>query len=167
MLSSISSYIWGGNAMEESEQDQSVSTPTTTPPRRDSSPVVEDWVLVGNQPAPGNLTGLHPLPPVTPSTNSSASSNIGEEEGQEEVDQLVGQDSNTRVPVRASHDHSVGLKSLKSAQICKQRNSGKALSSKALKRSNKAVINNGKKKESCKYSMPIKSAGFNKNLKQC
>lgn len=178
MFTSISSYIWGASNPEEDEVQQTTTTATTEVPpaaassrRRDESPATpEDWVLVGNQPAPGDLAGHHPLPSLTPSTPSAASSVIGEEEetpaeAVAPAGAPVGQD-NTRVPVRMSHDHTVGLKGLKSAQICKQRSSGKALSSKALKRSNQAVIN-GKRKETVRYNLPIKSAGLNKNLKQC
>jgi len=175
MFSSISSYIWGSSPADNEEGEAPVVGPAGTAPapapRRDESPnTPEDWVVVGNQPAPGDLAGHHPLPSLTPSSSpSSASSDAGEDETSATVADPapVGQENNTRVPVRMSHDHSVvGLKGLKSAQICKQRSSGKALSSKALKRSNQAVIN-GKRKDMVKYNMPIKSAGLNKNLKQC
>lgn len=167
MLSSISSYIWGGNPDVVSVDD------ALPPPRRprDESPAAEDWEFVGNQPAPGSLSGLDPLPPLTPSSNSEVSSAYGDHEYQPSaVEPLdgVGQDyNNTRVPVRAGHDlTAVGIKGLKASQLCRQRQSGKALSSKAIKRSNKAVMC-GRKQQTAKYNMPIKAAGMNKNLKQC
>jgi hypothetical protein len=58
-------------------------------------------------------------------------------------------------------------KLLKAAQLTRQRNSGKALSSKSLKRSNKAVMVQGSRKNSSRNNFPIKMAGANKNLKQC
>ena len=58
-------------------------------------------------------------------------------------------------------------KSVKSAQLIKQRNSGKTLSSKALKRSNKTVhAESGKRQSSARINFSIKMAG-NRNLKQC
>lgn len=156
------------------------------------SPVTEDWVLVGGHPpAPGNLTGAAAVDLAdiaitatssTTNTTSSASSEADEDElrhdgGDQEVvrpaqiAQLqltaghLGQQEEaqpTRTAVRSVVQPATQLKSLKSAQICRQRNSGKALSSKSLNRSNKAV-----RRESIKYNMSIKSAGFNKNLKQC
>lgn len=120
--------------------------------------------------------------PNNTTTSSSASSEADEDElhhdgGDQEVvrpaqiAQLqltaghLGQEEaqpTPRTAVRSVVQPATQLKSLKSAQICRQRNSGKALSSKSLNRSNKAV-----RRESIKYNMSIKSAGFNKNLKQC
>ncbi len=154
MFTSISSYIWGENREEE----------PSVPAHRPSSPVGEDWVLVGTQPAPGNLGSLDPLPSLTPSSNSSEAGDEVLDDLQTDEDVALGHD-HARVPVRARQDQAVALKSLRSAQISKQKNSGKALSSKALKRSNKAVMSS--RKETAKYNMPIKSAGLNKNLKQC
>ena len=157
MFSSISSYIWGQEGAPE-EGGEAVALPPS--PLRDPSPSGEEWVLVGNQPAPGSLSGLDPLPPSS-SNPSSASSEAGEDpEGQ------LGHSESTRVPIRAGHDASISLKNLRAAQLSRQKNTGKALSSKALKRGNKAVIP-GKRREVGKYNMSIKAAGFNKNLKQC
>lgn len=158
MFNSISSYIWG----EEQE-----TAPTSSSPPRDPSPVPEDWVLVGPQhsSAPGNLGALRPLPPVTPS-ESSNSSESGEELNPSDESPL-GARQQQQQPVRAAPDNRVSLKNLRSAQISKQKNSGKALSSKALARSNMTVIG-GRKKDHKKFNnMSIKSAGMNKNLKQC
>jgi len=194
MLSSISSYIWGpseepiGKLADEMDDDERSSLNSSPPlmlppaatPEDLNSPTAttEDWVLVGQQPQPGNLAtgGIGPLPPVTPSSVSSASSIIGEDD----LPRQVGEESHSqagshRLPAQSSSQAvqvsaSASLKSLKAAQVCRQRSSGKALSSKSLKRSNKAVIScgGGKRREnSSKYNMSIKSAGYNKNLKQC
>ena len=56
---------------------------------------------------------------------------------------------------------------VKSAQITKQKTSGKAMSSKALNRNNKALFASGSKKHVTRQSFNIKMAGANKNLKQC
>merc|ERR1711915_1005371 len=56
---------------------------------------------------------------------------------------------------------------VKSAQITKQKTSGKALSSKALSRSNKVAFASVNKKYATRQSFNIKMAGSNKNLKQC
>jgi hypothetical protein len=154
MFTSISTYIWGEN------QEENPSLPAPRP----ASPVGEDWVVVGNQPAPGNLGALDPLPSLTPSSTSSEAGDEVQDDLRQAEDIALGHD-HPRIPVRARQENSVGLKHLRSAQISKQKNSGKALSSKALKRSNKAVMSS--RKEGSKYNMPIKSAGMNKNLKQC
>ena len=87
MFSTISSYIWGGEAEATGDQQQpleaapqatavpatAVSRPKTANSRRkvqqrDQSPQNgDDWVLIGDDPAPGNLSGdaLDPLPPVS------------------------------------------------------------------------------------------------------
>merc|ERR1711970_1011589 len=58
-------------------------------------------------------------------------------------------------------------KSLKSAQLEKQRTTGKTLSSKALKRTNNSRhAEVGKRANSKRTNFPIKMAG-NRNLKQC
>jgi len=165
MFSSISSYIWGGE--EETAAAVPPAAASSSPPR-DPSPVPEDWVLVGGQhsTAPGNLGALRPLPPVSPaSSNSSESGEEPNHHPPEEVESPLG--ARQQQPIRASPENRVSLKSLRSAQISKQKNSGKALSSKALARNNMTVIC-GKKKEQKKFNnMSIKSAGMNKNLKQC
>ncbi len=88
MFSTISSYIWGGEAEAIGDQQPleaapeatvvpataAVSRPKTANSRRkavqqrDQSPQNgDDWVLIGDDPAPGNLSGdaLDPLPPVS------------------------------------------------------------------------------------------------------
>jgi hypothetical protein len=185
MFSSISSYIWGGESEAEGGLQQETNglnqptpaptkavadRPRTTPSRRqkqqqrDQSPHNgDDWVLIGNEPSPGNLSGdaLHPLPPV------SAGSSVN---GDQVVSDL-SPDSATRVPVPRQAPELDTLqqkeKCLHQAQLSKQRNTHKALSSKALKRSNKAVTSSGRKQNYSKFNLPIKSAGLNKNLKQC
>lgn len=141
MLSSISSYIWGGEA-ENGPIEAVVAAP---PALRDPSPVQSDWVLVGNQPGPGSLSGLEPL--NTPSA-SEAPSEVGEENGQATPAASGGQQRAVRP---ANHEASVSLKHLKAAQISRQKNSGKALSSKALKRGNKELIYREKKRLNMNY----------------
>ena len=160
MLSSISSYIWGGEA--EAAESATAATITTSstddaaasrqPPPREPSPAggTEDWVLVGpNQPAPGNLSGLAPLPPVTPSPAVSSASSVSGDEAEEEESDVEEEDgerplepADSRLPSRAAAETrlSSGQGLMRSAQISRQKNSGKALSSKALKRTNKVIV---------------------------
>lgn len=185
MFSSISSYIWGeeAEATEAAGTTPSLQQPTPAElkataeverPRavgthsrrikqqkRDQSPQNgDDWVLIGNDPSPGSLNGdaLDPLPPM------SADSSVNGDQGDSDI---TSDTSSTQVPVPRHQDvQQQTQKCLRQAQLTKQRNTSKALSSKALKRSNKAVTC-GKKMNIAKFSLPIKSAGFNKNLKQC
>jgi len=171
MFSSISTMFWG------EEQDGSSSNGSVPLPRRDESPAGDDWVLVGSSsPAPGDLGALEPLRTPASSTHSSnlPSSTVSEagdeeEEGEPEpaTTRVVNQRPNA-APSRLDALAMAEAKSLKLAQLEKQRNSGKTLSSKALKRTNKSrhADNVGKKANSKRSNFPIKMAG-NRNLKQC
>jgi len=169
MFSSISSYIFGG---EEAQTPQTQVEEARAP--RDHSAEGEDWVLVGDAPgpAPGDLGAALPALPALPSgasspSGSSTSSNNGDAEPMEDS-----------VPVAARHraHHPTALaqqaakkefQHVKSAQITKQKTSGKAMSSKALNRTNKAVFASTTKKYATRQSFNLKMAGSNKNLKQC
>ena len=59
------------------------------------------------------------------------------------------------------------LETVRSAQLGRQKHSGKALTSKALKRKNQTVYSQGNKKQIWKQNPNLKMAGANKNLKQC
>ena len=167
MFSSISSYIFGG---EEAQTPQALVEEVRAP--RDHSAEGEDWVLVGDAPgpAPGDLGAALPALPSGASSpsSSSSSSNNGDAEPMEDT-----------VPVAARHraHHPTALaqqaakkefQHVKSAQITKQKTSGKAMSSKALNRTNKAVFaSSTTKKYATRQSFNLKMAGSNKNLKQC
>jgi hypothetical protein len=169
MFSSISNYIWGE---ETAEEQTSVAAPipeTKTP--RDQSPEGEDWVLVGETsgPAPGNLGGSLPLPSgsSSPSSASSASSDAGDVEPMEETLPVAARHRAHHPTTIAQHAAKKEFQQVKSAQITKQKTSGKALSSKALSRSNKVAFASVNKKYATRQSFNIKMAGSNKNLKQC
>ena len=158
--------LWG------EEQDSSAQVPI---PRRDESPAGDDWVLVGgSSPAPGDLGGLEPLRTPASSTNSSnLPSSSASEAGDDEVvepepatTRVVNQRPNT-APNRLDALAVAEAKCLKSAQLEKQRTTGKTLSSKALKRTNNSRhAEVGKRASSKRTNFPIKMAG-NRNLKQC
>ena len=170
MFSSISTMFWG------EEQDGSSSSNGGSVPvarRRDESPAGDDWVLVGSSsPAPGDLGALEPLRTPVSSTHSSnqPSSTVSEagdddeEEPEPATTRVVNQRPNA-APSRLDALAMAEAKSLKSAQLEKQRNSGKTLSSKALKRTNKSR-HEDKGSNSKRSNFPIKMAG-NRNLKQC
>merc|ERR1711974_193277 len=135
MFSSISTMFWG------EEQDGSSSNASVPLPRRDESPAGDDWVLVGSSsPAPGDLGALEPLrTPASSAHSSNLPSSTVSEAGDEEAEpepastRVVNQRPNA-APSRLDALAMAEAKSLKSAQLEKQRNSGKTLSSKALKR---------------------------------
>jgi len=169
MFSSISTMFWG------EEQDGSSSSNGSVPVarRRDESPAGDDWVLVGSSsPAPGDLGALEPLrtPASSNSSSNQPSSTVSEagddDEGEPEpaTTRVVNQRPNA-APSRLDALAMAEAKSLKSAQLEKQRNSGKTLSSKALKRTNKSR-HEDKGSNSKRSNFPIKMAG-NRNLKQC
>jgi len=171
MFSSISSYIWGGEG--EAASDEASPNVLATPPRS-PSPSGDDWVMVGPTPAPGDLTGaLTPLP-ATPASLSGTSTPASSEESEAEEIGSTAQppmvinrgrpnDPAARVQALISEEE----KQERQSQIQKQKNSGKALSSKALKRSNKAIMADQGKKAAFRQNFNIKMAGNNKNLKQC
>lgn len=148
--------IWG--------EEEAVSVPAPLP--RSESPILQDWVVVGpSSPAPGDLASLEPLRPgssTPPSVPSSASSEVGEEAEAAMVTRERPHPATSRLDTLAAEE----VKSSKSAQLVKQRNSGKSLSSKALNRSNKCVLAESGKRGVPRANFNIKMAG-NKNLKQC
>jgi len=169
MFSSISSYIWGGEA---ASAEEAAPNALATPPRS-PSPSGEDWVMVGPTPAPGDLTGaLEPLP-GTPSSLSGTSTPASTEESEaEEVGSTAqplvvnrGRPNDPAARVQALVTQEV--KQVRQSQIQKQKNTGKALSSKALKRTNKSIMAEHGKKAAFRQNFNIKMAGSNKNLKQC
>jgi len=175
MFSSISSYIWGGENEAASSEEASPNVLSTPPTPRSPSPSGDDWVMVGPTPAPGDLTGaLTPLP-VTPASLSGTSTPASLDEGEAEEIGSTAQppivinrgrpnDPAARVQALVSEE----VKQERQSQIQKQKNTGKALSSKALKRSNKTIMaEQGKKTAAFRQNFNIKMAGNNKNLKQC
>jgi hypothetical protein len=80
-----------------------------------------------------------------------------------------GEAGRSRVP--ANINRSLGTpqaKLQKTAQLTRQRSSGKAISSKSLKRSNKnSLVVGNKRKTINRTNFNIKMAGADKNLKQC
>ncbi len=189
MLSSISSYIWGGSAAAAGDGDENPSTDgaAAVRPPREPSPFEggEEWVLVGATPAPGNLGGaLEPLANASSSLGSSpASSSVSEAGDDDDIEEphlplaAVVSTAAAQVPsgpVRGGGHHQdlavlAETRAVRAGQASSQRASGKALSSKALKRSNKAVMMGGHQRKQLvrASSMPLKMAGANKNLKQC
>ena len=175
MFSTLSSYIWGEETQDGAGVDTPTSLPATAPAARDQSP--DDWVLVGEShgPAPGDLGGA--LPPLPGSASSSETSSVA---GEESAPAAETETEAAALPLAAPrHMHRAAVRiaqqaarreqrTVAAAQLTRQRNSGKALTSKALNRSNKAVYGHaGNKKQQCRQNLNIKTAGANKNLKQC
>lgn len=165
MFSTLSSYIWGD---ETETAAPAVTEEAAVKAVRDPSP--DDWILVGESsgPAPGNLSGgLPPLPgDSTPSQSSSNSSEAGDAvAAAEPAAAAVGVKHRSHCSV--ANVTKKEMKGIKSSQLIKQKNSGKALTSKALNKHNKTVYANNSKKHHVKQNLNIKMAGANKNLKQC
>jgi len=85
----------------------------------------------------------------------------------EEEPQIVNRGRPNNPAARVQTLATAELKQVKQSQIQKQRTTGKALSSKALKRNNKAMMAEQGKKSVTRQNFNIKMAGNNKNLKQC
>jgi len=163
MLSSLSYYIWGGG--EEQQQEEEVED---TPTQEDLAPTPEgDWILVGPTQGPLDLGCL-----------SRPRETIEEKEEEDRVDETGSEDGsieenkegeNNRCP--ATFGQGLGTppaKLLKTAQLTRQRTSGKVMSSKSLARTNKAVMVTGSNRKSVsRHNFRLKMAGSNKNLKQC
>ena len=175
MFSTLSSYIWGEETQDGAGVDTPPSLPAPAAAARDQSP--DDWVLVGEShgPAPGDLGGA--LPPLPGSASSSETSSVA---GEEPAPVDAAETEAAALPLAAPrHMHRAAVRiaqqaarreqrTVAAAQLTRQRNSGKALTSKALNRSNKAVYGHaGNKKQQCRQNLNIKTAGANKNLKQC
>lgn len=177
MLSSLVGYIWGG------EEQPTDATPPDTPPvsARSHSPAGEDdWELVGS---PTSQLGLGSL--STPREEAGDTSVVRDEKDEDlelesrteaesengSISEMAtnGEAGRSRVP--ANINRSLGTpqaKLQKTAQLTRQRSSGKAISSKSLKRSNKnSLVVGNKRKTINRTNFNIKMAGANKNLKQC
>lgn len=173
MLSSLVGYIWGG------EEQPADATPPDTPPvsARSQSPAGEDdWELVGS---PTGQLGLGSLSTPREETvvreekdeelELESGTETGSENGSIAETATNGEAGRSRAP--ANINRSLGTpqaKLQKTAQLTRQRSSGKAISSKSLKRSNKnsLVVGNNRKSVN-RTNFNIKMAGANKNLKQC
>merc|ERR1712088_306291 len=150
--------FWG-----EEQDGSSSSNPSVPLPRRDESPAGDDWVLVGSSsPAPGDLGALEPLRTPASSAHSSnlPSSTVSEagdeEEGEPEPATTRGVNQRPNAaPSRLDALAMAEAKSLKSAQLEKQRNSGKTL--KRTNNSRHAEV--GKRANSKRTNFPIKMAG--------
>lgn len=175
MLSSLTSYLWGGE-----QPEAETNTPPDTPPTsaRDSSPASsDDWVLVGPSSRQLGLGSLGRTSRDISRPDEDLIVEVAVEQVQDTLEaqeEVLQEDStaNPSIQVRepATVSNSLGAppaKLLKSAQLTRQRTSGKALSSKSLKRSNKAVMAQGNRKSIPRNNFPMKMAGANKNLKQC
>lgn len=174
MLSSLTSYLWGGE--EPTATVLETDTPPDTPLASVSSAIgaEEDWVLVGPTPGQLNLGSLtNPRESgqsedleIVSNVDEASSENGSIEEQERPRNNEAGQ---SRVP--ATFTQSVGtplVKLMKTAQLTRQRTSGKAMSSKSLNRSNKTVMaTNRNRKAAARQNFQVKMAGANKNLKQC
>lgn len=170
MFSTLSSYIWGEETQAEAPLNEEGAVAKTA---RDPSPETgDDWILVGDSsaPAPGNLSGgLPPLPgDSTPSQSSSNSSEAGDVVAVAPEPAAMASGVRHRSHTSVANATKKEMKSIKSSQLIKQRNSCKALTSKALNKHNKTIYNNANnKKQQAKQNLNMKMAGANKNLKQC
>jgi len=190
MLSNITSYIFGGQETETGQNQGPSGSPTnypanTIPPLSDGE---EEWVVVagGNdQPSLtlGSLNEINPIPPTGSTGSSSTPSDDGIDvdsnselpQQDEDPDRQTGLSRSERkitIPFGSGSCPNNGalslsaIKGIRAAQ--KSRNKDKKKSAKATERHNKAVKQRNqcpKKNKSAHIS--IKSAGMNKNLKQC
>jgi hypothetical protein len=174
MLSSLTSYLWGGE--EPTATGLETDTPPDTPLDSVStvSTAEEDWVLVGPTPGQLNLGSLTNPRESRQSEDLETISNVDEassENGSIEEQERSTNSGSGQSRVPATFTQSVGtplVKLMKTAQLTRQRTSGKAMSSKSLNRSNKTVMaTNRNRKGAARQNFQVKMAGANKNLKQC
>jgi hypothetical protein len=194
MFSNITSYIFGGEESEnETGQNQgSGGSPShysgnPIPPLSDGE---EEWVVVagGNdQPSLtlGSLNEVNPRPPTGSTGSSSTPSDDGidvdptselpQEDENPNSNRQTGLSRTERkfanpfgsCPSNGALSISE-IKGIRAAQKSRDKDKKKTLSAKAIDRHNKAVKqrNQGPKKNQSAH-LSIKSAGINKQLKQC
>lgn len=157
----------------------------------------DEWVMVGpnarNTPLTlGSLNEVLPTP-TTGSTGSSTSPSESGDEGEapmeagstseNEDESLVAGGTPRAVTLSRSARRLTSpfscqssvtvhqMKAMRSAQVCKQKRSAKSATAKAVAKKNKAVKNEGtslgKRAFANKHHLSLKSAGSNKQLKQC
>ena len=194
MLSNITSYIFGGEETgDETGQNQGSSGSTThysvnpMPPFSDEE---EEWVVVagGNdQPSLtlGSLNEITPRPPTGSTGSSSTPSDDGiDVDSVHELPQPDVNPNSTRqtelsrterkfaIPFGSCPNNGAlslpAIKGIRAAQKSRDKDKKKNLSAKAIERHNKAVKhrNQGPKKNQSAH-LSVRSAGINKQLKQC
>jgi len=194
MFSNITSYIFGGQEPEDgSGQTQG---PSGSPTHNSANPIPalsdgeEEWVVVagGNeQPSLtlGSLNEITPRPPTGSTGSSSTPSDDGidvdlspELPQPDENPNPSGQTAMSRterkfaIPFGSCPNNGAlslpVIKGIRAAQKSRVKDNKKQLSAKATDRHNKAVKqrNQGSKKNQSAH-LSIKSAGINKQLKQC
>ena len=194
MLSNITSYIFGGQETEnETGQIQGSGgspTPYSANPMPPLSDGEEEWVVVagGNEQPSLTLGSLNEITPRPP-TGSTGSSSTPSDDGidVDSTNELPQQDENPNsnrqtglsrterkfaIPFGSCPNNGAlsltAIKGIRAAQKSRNKDKKKNLSAKAIDRHNKAVKQRNqvpKKNQSAHIS--LKSAGLNKNLKQC
>ena len=195
MLSNITSYIFGGQETEaETGQNQTPKVSPTHYPANSIPPLSdgeEEWVVVaGGNDHPsltlGSLNEINPIPPTGSTGSSSTPSDDGidvdsnselpqEDENPDRQTGLSRSERKITIPFGSPSCPNNGsltlttIKGIRAAQKSRVKDKKKSLAAKATERHNKAVKqrNQGPNKNNKYAHISIKSAGMNKNLKQC
>lgn len=190
MFSNLASYIFGGSNDEEANEEAfnkaQAKVNSTAPPE------AEEWVVVGGEVQPALTLGSLNDVAARPTTGSTGSSEAPSEMEEDEDMVVVGPQDAPNLQEAGAPSREITLtrsarrltsplacangisltqmKALRSAQKLKQKDSSKHVTTKATERQNKAVkirSNHAKSKQSKAANLAMKSAGFNKHLKQC
>ena len=191
MFSNLASYIFG-----ESNDDTPNESNSEVKANPISSTTTEEeceWVVVGGEVQPSLTLGSLNDVVARPTTGSTGSSEAPSEmEEDEDMVVVVPREeipatSNSEGPGTTSREIALTrsarrltsplacpngislsqMKALRSSQKSKQKDATKHVTSKASERQNKAVKIRSNQSKRNKAAHPIKSAGFNKQLKQC
>lgn len=174
MFSNLASYIFGSSEEEaNNEQQQPESPPRSLSRRQTSSSEDGEWVLVGDS-SNLHLGSLNDQGSLPPAGSSVSPSEVGDEEAiNSDTPRGEGNNIVTRSTRRLATPFSQStattlsqIKGVRSAQNAMQKKAHKISSTKNMERKNKAVKTSNCKKQMFKM-LPAKSAGMNRQLKQC
>jgi len=194
MFSNLASYIFGesNDTPNESEAAFNNSEVKANPISSTTTEEECEWVVVGGEVQPSLTLGSLNDVVARPTTGSTGSSEAPSEmEEDEDMVVVVPREeiATTSNPEGPGTSREIALtrsarrltsplacpngislsqmKALRSSQKSKQKDATKHVTSKASERQNKAVKIRSNQSKRNKAAHPIKSAGFNKQLKQC
>ena len=192
MFSNLASYIFGGSS-EANNEEAAFNDKAKVEVKANPNVGEDEWEIVGGDVQPSLTLGSLNDVTARPTTGSTGSSEAPSEMEEDEDLVVIPEEPSSNLqeaagmptreialtrsarrltsPLACPNGISLSqMKALRSSQKLKQKEGSKLMTSKASERQNKAVkirSNQSNTKRNKAANLTIKSAGFNKQLKQC
>ena len=191
MFSNLASYIFGGSS-EANNEEAAFNDKAKVEVKANPNAGEDEWEIVGGDVQPSLTLGSLNDVTARPTTGSTGSSEAPSEMEEDEDLVVIPDEPSSNLQEAGTPTREIALtrsarrltsplacpngislsqmKALRSSQKTKQKDGSKHLTSKASERQNKAVkirSNQSNNKRNKAANLAIKSAGFNKQLKQC